>query len=395
MRQAIEPVQEAEHVGRRALEALYLADEHLYRHLDLDQVLQSLVNVVIDILEADKSAVMVWHPERERLEVRASRGFCEKALALMSYRSGEGVAGRVFATGEPAVVEDFELDTSVAHQIAQIEGIRSMLSVPITIGNKVFGVFGMNYCAPRTFTAEEQRVFLSLAHRAALAIENARLYQQAREAAALEERRRLARELHDSVTQSLYSVTLLAEAGRRLAHAGQVEPLEGYLTRLGETAQQALKEMRLLVYQLRPLVLEREGLISALQQRLEAVEKRAGVQARLLAEDNHGLPAQVEDELYRIATEALNNTLKHAHATSVTVRLIVREQVELSVIDNGCGFEPDDAQSHSGIGLSSMRERVARLGGVLRLRSAAGGGTEVRVTVPARQEEGSCEANHE
>jgi signal transduction histidine kinase len=385
MQQAIEPAQEGGDAGRRALEALYRADEHLYRHLDLDQVLQALVNVVIDILGADKSAVMVWHPERERLEVRASRGFCEESLMLMSYRSGEGVAGRVFATGEPAVVEDFEVDTSVAHQIARIEGIRSMLSVPITIGNTVFGVFGMNYCAPRTFTTEEQRVFLSLAQRAALAIENARLYQRAQEAAALEERRRLARELHDSVTQSLYSVTLLAEAGRRMARAGQVEPLEGYLGRLGETAQQALKEMRLLVYQLRPHVLEQEGLVSALQQRLDAVEKRAGVQASLLAEGDTGLPPHVEDELYRIATEALNNTLKYAYATAVTVRLVVHEQVELSVLDNGCGFDPQDAQSHSGIGLSSMRERVARVGGVLTLTSAPGEGTEVRVTVPLRQ----------
>ncbi len=111
------------------------------------------------------------------------------------------------------------------------------------------------------------------------------------------ERQRLARDLHDSVTQSLYSLTLLAEAGRRQAAMGDLGRTQRHLERLGETAQQALREMRLLVYELRPLELEAAGLASALQQRLESVERRAGVQARLLVEGEVDLPAAVEEEL--------------------------------------------------------------------------------------------------
>lgn len=170
----------------------------------------------------------------------------------------------------------------------------------------------------------------------------------------MEERSRLARELHDSVTQSLYSLTLFAEAGRRAAEAGEKERELGYLTRLGQVSHQALKEMRLLVYELRTAALEKEGLVAALQQRLDAVEKRAGVQARLLVEETVELPAMVEEGLYRIAQEALTNILKHAQATSVIVRLKANsEQVELEVTDNGRAFEATSLSSGGGIGLTS------------------------------------------
>src|SRR5262249_46946983 len=153
---------------------------------------------------------------------------------------------------------------------------------------------------------------------AAIAVEHARLLAQTHQQAALQERQRLARELHDSVTQSLYSLTLLAEAGRRLAEAGELEHVKGCLSRVGETAQQSLKEMRLRVYELRPSALEQDGLVRALRQRLETVEKRAGIQAHLLVEGGWDMPPSQEAELYRIAVEALNNTLKHAQAANVT-----------------------------------------------------------------------------
>jgi two-component system, NarL family, sensor histidine kinase LiaS len=107
------------------------------------------------------------------------------------------------------------------------------------------------------------------------------------------------------------------------------------------------------------------------------------------------LPARMEGELYRIATEALNNALKHARATSVTVRLAAPEQVELAIMDDGCGFDPDDAQNHSGIGLAGMQERVARLGGALALRAAPGKGTELWVTVPVSSTGNPKGAHHE
>lgn len=207
--------------------------------------------------------------------------------------------------------------------------------------------------------------------------------------AAMEERRRLARDLHDSVTQSLYSLTLLAEAARRLAKAGELERVEYQVGRLGDTAQQALKEMRLLVYELRPQALEQDGLIGALQHRLDAVEKRSGVNAHLIVETTDRLPEPIESALYFIAQEALNNALKHAAATAVTLKIAGRPpHVSLEVIDNGRGFDPAAIVDRGGLGLISLRERAERLGGVLTIESAPDQGTRLRVDIDGGLEAG-------
>ena len=143
-----------------------------------------------------------------------------------------------------------------------------------------------------------------------------------------------------------------------------------------------LKEMRLLVYQLRPVALEQGGLVGALRQRLDAVERRAGVEVRTVFDEAVMLPTVVEQELYRVAQEALNNTLKHAAATTVTVRIAGGDGLaELTVEDNGRGFETD-AEGGAGMGLANMRERVATLQGSLSILSSPGSGTKVSVTVP-------------
>jgi len=253
--------------------------------------------------------------------------------------------------------------------------------VPIRIQNQIFGVFGMDYCSQRIFSEEDKRLLLALAHRAAIAIENARLYGQAEQAATLEERQRLARELHDSVTQSLYSLALLAEAGRRMA--GDRYQVEQVLSRLGETAQQALREMRLMVYEMRPLALQEVGLAAAIQQRLDAVEKRAGIQARMMAEGQRELSPDQEVQLYQIAQEALNNALAHASASQVEVQLNLSElEILMLVKDNGIGFEVATGARHSGMGLTNMRERAERMGASLTIDSILGKGTSVKVEVP-------------
>ena len=198
-----------------------------------------------------------------------------------------------------------------------------------------------------------------------------------------EERSRLTRELHDSVTQSLYSLTLLSEGYRRSARADRLEGLDDPLAKVGEIAQQALKEMRLMAHELHPPVLEEVGLLEALQQRLKAVENQAGVQARVVAQDVIELDGSVEEGLYRIAIEALNNALWHASATAVTVLLRARQgRVELEVIDDGRGFDVHVIGQGRTIGLHSMRERAEGLGGELTVRSAPGAGTRVLISVP-------------
>jgi signal transduction histidine kinase len=205
---------------------------------------------------------------------------------------------------------------------------------------------------------------------------------RAEELAVLQERTRLARELHDSVTQSLYSLTLLAVAGQRMIQARDLQQIAVNQARLGEIAQQALQEMRLLVYELRPLALESEGLIGALEKRLENVERRAGIEARAVVEGEVDLAAEVEEELYGIAQEALNNSLKHAKASQVALSIrVADESVALEVADDGQGFDLARIGAKGGLGLVSMQERADRIGGELVIQSAPGEGTSVRVSV--------------
>jgi signal transduction histidine kinase len=234
----------------------------------------------------------------------------------------------------------------------------------------------------REFSQQEVELLTAIGAQIGVAVENARLYEQAQQVAVVQERQRLARELHDSVTQSLYSLTLLAAGWRRLARDSRLGSIEEPLAEIGEVAQQALKEMRLLVYELRPPALEEEGLLGVLHQRLGVVEKRAGVEARLVLEEVVELPAEMEEALYRIALEALNNALKHAAATSVTVRFRADDRrVELEVADNGRGFDPGTIGKSAGMGLTSMRERAEKLGGSLTIHSTPGEGTRVKVEV--------------
>jgi signal transduction histidine kinase len=263
-----------------------------------------------------------------------------------------------------------------------LEDTRSGLAVLLRGRDRVLGLLSVQSYELATYTGDDLELLELLAAHAAIALENTRLYQQAQTAAVLEERNRLARDLHDSVTQSLYSLTLLAEGWRRLAQRGRLPDVDSALAELGEIAQQSLKEMRLLIFELRPPVLEQAGLLGALHQRLGAVERRAGVEARLIAEELVKVPPQVEQGLYHITQEALNNALKHARATTVTV--FVRANgawIEVEVTDNGCGFEPERLNGQSGLGLISMRERAEQLRGEVVIVSKPGEGTTVKVRV--------------
>ena len=206
---------------------------------------------------------------------------------------------------------------------------------------------------------------------------------QAEEVAVLKERNRLARELHDSVTQSLYSLTLFTEAARHMAEDLGETSIEQYIAQIGVMGQQALKEMRLLVYELQPPELEREGLVRTLRKRMEAVEGRAGVETRLEVDEFVELPGDIEGDLYRIVQEALNNSLKHASAGSVVVYLRQSNgSIELEIVDDGIGFRPESSTDNGGMGLKSMRERAENIGGSVTIRSGPGEGTSLKVSIP-------------
>jgi signal transduction histidine kinase len=208
------------------------------------------------------------------------------------------------------------------------------------------------------------------------------LRKSEREKAVAEERGRLARDLHDSVTQSLFAVTMYADAADRHLAKDQADMAAGNVRKLRRTAREALGEMRLLVYELRPLILEVEGLETALETRLEAVEKRAGLQTEFMVDVGDRLPHEIEEGLYRIAQESLNNILKHAQAKRVIVSLSFSTRsnsVILEITDDGVGFDPVVAQEHGGLGLRGIAERADQMGARLELVSEPGAGTTVRV----------------
>jgi signal transduction histidine kinase len=201
--------------------------------------------------------------------------------------------------------------------------------------------------------------------------------------AAVQERTRLARDLHDSAAQTLFGLTLSAEAAARALGRGEPAVATVHLRETQESARRALAELRLLVFELRPAPFPRDGLAASLRARLEAVEGRAGLGTDLSVEGDDRLPAGVEAELDRIAQEALNNVIKHAGAGRVAVHLRqVGPTASLVVVDDGAGFDPAAPEAGGGLGLRGMAERAARIGGTLEVAAGPGKGTRVAVEVP-------------
>lgn len=365
---------------KNELESLYRADDELRRHLRLDDVLQSLVNTAVELLHADKGSLMVWDEKRERLYARAAYGFHANTVTHMSFAPGQGVAGSVALTGEPAIIEDTRLDRRVTPFIIESENLRALMQVPIRVAGEVFGVFSADYLQAHRFTEEEKRLLMAFAQRAGLAIETARLYEQEEQIAVMQERNRLARDLHDSVTQSLYGIALYSEVAAQLLKSKELEKADENLQELKGMALEALAEMRLLIYELRPSVLEQEGLIAAIQARLDAVEGRLGLETNFVIEGDISLQPPIEEGLYRITQEALNNVLKHAQARSVTITLAQDDHtVRLEVADDGMGFDPIQARETGGMGLHGMQERAQELGAEFEIISKVGSGAKIIV----------------
>ena len=383
---------------KQELEALYRADAELHRHLSLDKVLQALVDIAVDILQADKSSLLIWDEAREKLVVRFAQGYQPETIAEMSFAPDQGTVGRVASTGKPVAVKDARTDPRVSKRatITEPEGIRSFMQVPIEIGGEVFGVFSADYIQPRAFGQDEKRLFLALAQRAALAIDTAQLHEQSQELAVVEERNRLARDLHDAVTQTLFSSSLIAEALPELWETDQAEGRE-LLNDLKQLSRGALAEMRTLLLELRPAALAETPLPDLLRQLGDAVTGRTGVPVSMSVDGHCRVPSDLHVALYRIAQEALNNVVKHSHASQVAVELSCipslddrfgrhPKAVELRVSDNGCGFEPGRIPADR-LGLGIIRERALAVGAEIEILTQTDQGTAIVVTWKANQED--------
>ncbi|MCR6491119.1 histidine kinase [Cellulomonas sp. P24] len=261
-----------------------------------------------------------------------------------------------------------------------------LVALPLVSGRVFFGELHVHLPAGARVSADDEDYLRAMADQAALAVENSFLFAEETRAAGTAERQRLARELHDSVSQALFSMTLHARtAERRLEPLGPGADLaRAEVHRLQELTRGALAEMRALIFELRPDALAEEGLGSALTKQAAAMAAREQVAIPVNAPTTRlPLSADAEEHLYRIALEAMHNALKHAHPSRIGVRLSVGPAgVDLLVDDDGLGFDP--AVEHPGhLGLGTMRDRARSLGGSMRIESAPGSGTQVHVNVPA------------
>jgi signal transduction histidine kinase len=355
----------------------------LLQKIGLDEVLKIVCVEAMQLTGAAGSAVLLLG-EDGWLRVTHSEGI--PVFPFSRLPLNESFAGRAFQTGSHVWVDLRDSTPEEAAQKLQgypwIPGVTSLFVVPLRMETKVIGVINL-LDKPGELSQEDMRIIDLFADQAAMIIEHVRLQHQAEQLAVLEERQRLARELHDSVTQALYSVTLYADAARMAFSAKKWDALETNLEEVRNMAREAMYDMRLLVFELRPFMLETEGLVSVLRARLAAVEDRAGLKSEVLVDGERRLPVAMEEELYRIAQEGLNNVVKHAAAKHVRIHIAYDENsVSLEMIDDGLGFDTKMADQSGGFGLQGIKERVQRLEGSLEIESAPGKGTRLLVHVP-------------
>lgn len=349
----------------------------------LDTLLADLLSRLVTSVQAEAGAVYLLEdgsapPEGDLLAQLHSTihyGLSTPACTPAQDWPAEGeLLAWVLAHGEPVLVADVAADPRLREEWHQ-SGLSTLLFVPLRASGRQLGILCLARRPGRAFGLEEVALLTSVADQVGLSIESARLRHQA---TLLEERQRLSRELHDSVLQSLYGLSMQADVGAAQPEAATAQTF----ARIRDVTRQVIKEIRLFVYQLQPPGLE-DGLVAALHRRLAAVEGRAGLATRLAVEKHVPLPLPLlaRHALYQVAQEALNNVLRHANAANVTLHLDYQAgQHVLEIVDDGCGFDPL-APGEGGIGLGNMRQRMELIGGQLDITSAPDQGTRIAARV--------------
>ena len=352
--------------------------------LSVDEVLQRLVDSARELGDARFAALGLPDGEGGFRRFLTSGMSDQLVASLGPLPRQHGVLGAMLETHEAFRTRDI-------HEHPRFRGwwptghpdMRSFLGVPIVAPEGVVGAFYLTDRRDgRDFGDEEQELIELLAAHAAIAIGNARLYEQSRELSIVTERNRLALDLHDAVSQKLFGLVLGAETATTLLDRDPAAARD-QVAKLRTLAQQAHEELRSLVFQLRPPDLEHDGLCGALRKHVELVRRLQQREIELDLDD--GLPRNPgrDAEVLRIAQEALQNALRHAAAAHIAVRLQGDGgALVLEVVDDGLGFDPGDPGLRARrLGLTSMEERARRVGGRLEIASTAGTGTTVRLEV--------------
>jgi signal transduction histidine kinase len=345
---------------------------------ELSDIMQPALVKVMEISASEAAMIQVFDEEQRVLRIVAQRGFQSKYLSqLQTIHLDESTMAWMIDRSDDV----WSSGTSKHPDAFELAQFQSDTHIPLRARGKIQGLLSCYRISQTPFNPYQVFFLNAIGEQLGLAVENYRLRLKTEEIATIQERQRLARELHDAVSQSIYSLTLFARSGRDAVESGNQAKLMDSLEQLEANSLTALKEMRLLLYQLRSLALEKGGLLQAIESRFNMVERRSGTQASVTIDESVQLPDRVEQELFLLVTEALNNALKHASASQVSVSIQPENEHIVTVIwNNGSSFDP--AEALGGMGLENMRQRAAALGGQLSISSQASSGTCIRVEMP-------------
>jgi signal transduction histidine kinase len=288
----------------------------------------------------------------------------------------------VFRTGKPSVIEDIRMVPPFPLRDRLLPlGIITVLLVPMSFAGRLEGAIGLRFTQKRSFRPEEIDLAQALANQAMLALHLIRLSAESREAAIIEERNRMARDIHDTLAQGFTGVIVQLEAAADATSKGLMKEADEHLGRAGDLARESLKEARRSVRALRPLALENKDFSEAFDNLIRKMTAGTTVRAKFLVRGRpRPLSADWEENFLRIGQEVLTNTLRHAHANEFHADLVFgTNEVRLEFRDNGRGFDPEI--NHDGFGLTGIEERVDGMGKRFRIESVPGKGTSVLITV--------------
>jgi signal transduction histidine kinase len=361
---------------RLAFEALSEAVLQIASETQVEPVLLKLVHTARELIGAKYAALGV--PDgRGGFSKFLTSGMSDELIdAIGPLPRTHGLLGAMLEDTTPYRTEDIRDDERFEWWPREHPEMTSFLGVPIVAKGTVLGAFYLTNEDDRLFSDADQKLIELFAAHAAIAIENASLFERSRELTVIEERNRLARDLHDSVVQTLFSLALTAEA----AKAGGT----GDVDRVNELAKDALEQLRSIVFELRPADLAADGLIATLTKHADVLRRVFGQDIDVQVVSEKPLDAEIELELFRIASEAQSNALKHARASRIVMVVdLAGDPARIEVTDDGVGFDPDSPGIRARhLGLTSMEERAAAIGAKLRIDAAPGRGTTVSVELP-------------
>jgi PAS domain S-box-containing protein len=373
----------------RELSALLEVSRNVASTLKLRPLLVLILNQLRTVVDYSGAAIITLEDDEFAILDYVGPMQRDQALQMRLPLKFPTVFREVATQLAPIIIPDLwaepPIDQEIRKNLKQTLGdffqyTHSWIGVPLVVRDCLIGVLSIDHAVPGFYTPQNARLVWAFADQAAIAIGNARSYEQAQELAALEERQKLARELHDSVSQVLYGIALGARTARTLLDREPrraVEPIEYCLS----LAEAGLAEMRSLIFELRPESLEKEGLVAALIKQTDSLRARLGIQVITQFCDEPAVSLETKQVFYRIAQEALQNIFKHSQASQVDLTLeMTGKTLCMSIHDNGRGF--DVQREFAGhMGLLSMKERIQKIGGTLTLQSVPQQGTEIQAEV--------------